>query len=269
MGDALRLGERVGANPVKLRYFYGHLLHIDSLTNDRLWPAPTLDPLLSQSILVDATGARMLDEGLGGIVAANRIAHSHDPRGSWIVGDARAWRNAEEVAGQLVDLNPRVIPDLEARGGEVHRAADLGALARMAGVDEAGLQGTARTFNTAHDANRLGGLSVPRSGTSRPLSEAPFYAIRCVPGITFTMGGLLIDERARVIDVNGVPIPGLLAAGGAAGGLQGSPSGGYVGGLICALVFGLLAGEDCALQSAATWERGSRHASSSSPRRCN
>lgn len=266
LGDALRLGERAGASPVKLRYFYGHLLHIDSLRNDRLWPAPTLDPLLSQCILVDTTGARMIDEGLGGIAAANRIASSRDPRGSWIVGDARAWRDAEEVAGKLDDLNPRVIPDIEARGGAVHRASDLRELAAMTGVDMAGLQETVRTFNAAHEANRLGALSMPRSGTSRLLSEPAFFAIRCVPGITFTMGGLRIDERARVVDVNGVPISGLLAAGGAAGGLQGSPSGGYVGGLICALVFGLLAGEECAVQAVRALDRDSRHASSNPTR---
>lgn len=267
MGDAQRLGERAGASSVKLRYFYGHLLHIDSLRNDRLWPAPTLDPLLSRSIVVDTTGARVFDEGLGGIAAANRIAGSRDPRGSWIVGDARAWRYAEEVAGKLDDSNPRAIPDLEARGGAVHRAADLGELAMMIAIDPGGLHETVRTFNAAHEGNRLGALSVPRSGTGSLLSEPPFFAIRCVPGITFTMGGLLIDARARVVDAEGVPIPGLLAAGGTAGGLQGSPSGGYVGGLICALVFGLLAGEECALQSAGRRHGDSRRVSSSNPRR--
>jgi len=57
---------------------------------------------------------------------------------------------------------------------------------------------------------------------------------------------LRIDGRARVLDRQGRPIPGLLAAGGSAGGLQGCDAGGYVGGLSPALVFGLLAGEQAA-----------------------
>jgi len=53
------------------------------------------------------------------------------------------------------------------------------------------------------------------------------------PGITHTIGGLRIDERARVEGVEG-----LFAAGADVGGIS---TGGYASGLAAALVFGRIA----------------------------
>jgi hypothetical protein len=73
-------------------------------------------------------------------------------------------------------------------------------------------------------------------------SELPFeapasarVAVRVKPGITHTIGGLRIDERARVIGTDGS-----LAAGADAGGIS---TGGYASGLAAALVFGRIAAE--------------------------
>ena len=46
------------------------------------------------------------------------------------------------------------------------------------------------------------------------------------------MGGIAIDGDCRVLDMAGMPIPGLYAAGSTIGGLDGGPHSGYVGGLI-------------------------------------
>jgi succinate dehydrogenase/fumarate reductase flavoprotein subunit len=77
-------------------------------------------------------------------------------------------------------------------------------------------------------------------GRREPLVESPFYAIEVKPAITFTHGGLRIDTSARVLDSDGRPIPGLLAAGADAGGIF---DGGYGGGLAAAGVFGLHAAD--------------------------
>ena len=61
--------------------------------------------------------------------------------------------------------------------------------------------------------------------------------------VTHTIGGLAIDERARVLGANGAPIAGLYAAGVDAGGWS---TGGYASGLAAALVFGLAAAEEIA-----------------------
>ena len=60
--------------------------------------------------------------------------------------------------------------------------------------------------------------------------------------ITNTMGGIVVDGEARVLDTEEAPIPGLFAAGSTVGGLDGGPHSGYVGGLIKAVI-GLIAAE--------------------------
>jgi succinate dehydrogenase/fumarate reductase flavoprotein subunit len=60
-------------------------------------------------------------------------------------------------------------------------------------------------------------------------------AVRVSPGITHTIGGIKIDESARVVGAEN-----LFAAGADAGGLS---TGGYASGLAAALVFGRIAAE--------------------------
>jgi fumarate reductase flavoprotein subunit len=85
---------------------------------------------------------------------------------------------------------------------------------------------------------------------SVPLADLPFdppegtvAAVRVIASITHTIGGLAVDERARVLAEDGSPIDGLWAAGVDAGGVA---TGGYASGLAQALVLGLAAAEDAA-----------------------
>ena len=73
-------------------------------------------------------------------------------------------------------------------------------------------------------------------------AELPFaaprgarVAVRVKPGITHTIGGLRVDDRARVAGASG-----LYAAGADVGGIS---TGGYASGLAAALVFGRIAAE--------------------------
>jgi succinate dehydrogenase/fumarate reductase flavoprotein subunit len=56
--------------------------------------------------------------------------------------------------------------------------------------------------------------------------------------VTTTLGGLAIDEGARVLDEGGEPVEGVFACGADAGGIA---TGGYASGLAAALVFGRIA----------------------------
>ena len=78
-----------------------------------------------------------------------------------------------------------------------------------------------------------------------PIKTPPFYAMPICAAITNTMGGIVVDGDARVLDKNDKPIPGLYAAGSTVGGLDGGPHAGYVGGLIKATI-GLRAAETIA-----------------------
>ena len=83
-----------------------------------------------------------------------------------------------------------------------------------------------------------------------PLADLPFdpppgavAAVRVIASITHTIGGVRIDDRARVLREDGSPIEGLWAAGVDAGGIA---AGGYASGLAQSLVLGLAAAEDAA-----------------------
>jgi fumarate reductase flavoprotein subunit len=77
---------------------------------------------------------------------------------------------------------------------------------------------------------------------------APYYAIKVTGALFHTQGGLVIDERARVLDKRGNPLPNLFAGGGAACGLSGDHVWGYLSGngLLSAVVLGRIAGQGAA-----------------------
>ncbi len=242
-GDGLAMGLEAGAAATSMQWFYGHLLHSGAMENDRLWPMPLLDDLLEQGILVDARGRRLTDESLGGVAAANAIAQRDDPLHTYLVLDNDFWTASyrEPDTGWNLPANP----ELERRGGVVHYGRTVNELAALASIEAGGLTHTLEQYNAAIVARKGDHLSVPRTGSERPL-RCRLLAIPVVPGITMTLGGLVIDGRARVLDGDGHWIVGLYAAGGTAGGLQGGARGGWVGGLAPALIFGLLSAEDAA-----------------------
>jgi fumarate reductase flavoprotein subunit len=78
--------------------------------------------------------------------------------------------------------------------------------------------------------------------------QPPYAAVRAVPALFHTQGGVQVDAHARVLGPDG-PIPGAYAAGGVAAGVSGR-SGGYGyssgNGLLAALGLGMLAGRHAA-----------------------
>jgi fumarate reductase flavoprotein subunit len=73
-----------------------------------------------------------------------------------------------------------------------------------------------------------------------PAPRDAVVAVRVAAAITHTIGGLRVDEGARVLDERGEPIDGLFAAGADVGGIS---TGGYASGLAAALVLGRAAAE--------------------------
>lgn len=72
----------------------------------------------------------------------------------------------------------------------------------------------------------LPGATLPASVLG-PVSEAPYYCCRYVPGMMGgTRGGLHINENSQVLDVNGMPIAGLYAVGNCSSGVAGYWAGG-------------------------------------------
>jgi len=86
-------------------------------------------------------------------------------------------------------------------------------------------------------------IAAARDAGGTVLTEGRRTRVHVTAGITHTIGGLRVDDRARVLDEAGEPIRGLFAAGVDAGGIS---VGGYASGLATALVLGLTAAEDLA-----------------------
>ena len=126
--------------------------------------------------------------------------------------------------------------------GIVTQADTIEGLAEQLDIDPATLAKTLSDWNR-YVAEQNDPDFGRTTGMESDLSVAPYYAIKIAPGIHHTMGGVHIDTQARVIDVNGEPIPGLFAAGEVTGGVHG---GNRVGGNAVAdiVVFGGIAGEN-------------------------
>jgi len=88
---------------------------------------------------------------------------------------------------------------------------------------------------TVADIAALAPTRVDPAELPFPSPDGSRVAVRVSPGITHTIGGLRIDEQARVVGTDG-----LFAAGADVGGIS---TGGYASGLAAALVFGRVAAE--------------------------
>jgi fumarate reductase flavoprotein subunit len=248
-GDGHRMAAEAGAALTDRSRFYGHLLNLAALTNDRVWPYPEVDFIACASLVVNSAGRRFVDEGLGGIAITNALARSDDPSSAHVILDAAIWDGPGKAA--RIPANPL----LEQAGGTLHRAMTLDELAGRAGLPAGALAATVSAYNEAVGKGGLSMLTPPRTDDTykpMPVATPPLMAIPICPGITYTMGGLAIDGYGRVLRPDGSVVAGLYAAGSTTGGLEGGGRVGYIGGLVKAGVTGLRVGEHVAQASSDT-----------------
>jgi 3-oxosteroid 1-dehydrogenase len=153
-------------------------------------------------------------------------------------------------------------------GGEppayFNRSETLDDLATATGIDPVGLRDTIERWNaavaaghdpefgrgeSAHDGwwgDWAGTTTVER--TLGPLDTGPYYAVPVTVGALGTKGGPLTNPSGQVMNVDGLPISGLYAAGNAMAGVTALAYGGAGGTIGPAMVFGFLAGSDAARQ---------------------
>jgi fumarate reductase flavoprotein subunit len=171
---------------------------------------------------------------------------------AYLIMDDAMWQ-AEPKLTTTVAANSAMV----AAGGALLSGPDLDALARKIGVPASALADTVRAHNEAVAANEFARLAIPRSVKKhKPMSFAapPYHAAPLCAGVTGTMGGVVIDARARAQKRDGGVFEGLYAVGTPVAGLEGGPCAGYVGGLSKAFILGLLAAEQAAATSAARQE---------------
>lgn len=105
---------------------------------------------------------------------------------------------------------------------------------------------SSRVFEpAAKDGFATRGLIPEKSNWAAPIDTPPYVAYSVTGGITFTFGGLKIDDNARVIGTDWRPLPGLFACGEMVGGLfyDNYPAG---AGLVSGATFGRIAGRNAA-----------------------
>ena len=246
-GDGIRMALDVGAQP------YGHWSGCHAVAWDLNAP-PYGDRNVADlfqkhsypfGLVVNVDGERFVDEG------ADFRNYTYARYGREILFQPR------RVAFQLFDQKTEHLLRDEYRIAQatVVRADTIEQLADGLGIDRPGLVHTVAEFNaavqpgdfdpTVLDGKRTEGIYPPKSNWALPLDTPPYvgYGVTC--GITFTFGGLRVDGRARVLDTNDVPIPGLYAAGELVGGLfyENYPGG---AGLMAGSVLGRTAGASAA-----------------------
>src|SRR5262249_46279980 len=160
-------------------------------------------------------------------------------------------------AGPLVSAS--VIPDKRLPsdwlGKAYYRANSLSELAGKIGVVGHALERTVARMNdyaktgvdpqfgkggNAYD-RVYGAPTVQPNPCLGPIVKPPFYALKLDAGEIGTKGGLLTDERARVLDTNGRAIEGLYAVGNTSASVAGPSYPGAGATLGPAMTFGFIA----------------------------
>jgi len=237
VGDGFRLAQSAGAAASRsLSSFYGHLVSYPI----RDWGEPHFLPLTQyhsiHCILVNRHGRRFIDESLGDEFSNQAVLAEPDGRAILLADDDTRRRfvvTAPYPHGEVVD---RFAAAAEA-GGNRAVADTVDALVDSIagwGVPAATLRATLDAYGRSAAGEPVV-IDAPMPKVAAPLVVPPFHAIEVQPALTFTYGGVRVDEHARVLDRDDHPIVGLYAAGADAGGLF---HGGYGGGLGMSLVFG-------------------------------
>ena len=107
------------------------------------------------------------------------------------------------------------------------------------------LKMTIEQFNQYIDRGIDEDFDKPILSNAKPLKNPPYYCMRLWPKVHHTMGGVLINSQAQILDLSLKPISGFYAAGEVTGGIHGACRLGSCAIIDC-LVFGRIAGQNAA-----------------------
>jgi tricarballylate dehydrogenase len=248
-GDGIRMALEAGAMP------YGNWSGCHAVGWDRNAPEfgdlNVGDAFQKHSypfgIMVNALGRRFVDEG------ADFRNYTYAKYGRAILEQPGqfAWQVFDRKVAHLLRDEYRIKRVTKVSAESLQELAG-----KLEDVDAQGFLQEVRSYNAAvqsgipfnpniKDGRCTRGLELNKSNWANMIDAPPFeaYAVTC--GITFTFGGLKIDDSANVINTDGLPIRGLFAAGELVGGLFyfNYPGG---TGLMSGSVFGKIAGTSAA-----------------------
>jgi fumarate reductase flavoprotein subunit len=243
-GDGLRMGEALGADIRDTEYVQPSFeLHASGGTSDDI-----VVLFYQGGIIVNRRGERFVNESISYKDIAGRCLDQPGKMAFQIfdrdVYDKALEEQARAGHGSPMALNPSKIR-LLGKGDSIESLAD------NAGIPPSALQRTIQRYNdfVSRGSDDDFGRSTLSGNYGKPMriERAPFYAFATISHMLATYGGLAVDGAMRVLR-NGVPIPGLYAAGEVVGGFHGASYHSGTG-LGKALIFGRVAGKSAAMRA--------------------
>jgi 3-oxosteroid 1-dehydrogenase len=225
-GDSIRAGTAIGADTLNMQSAWAApVFYVPGEDRGRLC---TIERALPGCMMVNQKGERYLNEAASyhivGQQMARRAAEQGDANPTWFVFDHKYRHNYP--VGPLYPIMPDWMQRGEVRG-ILKKGRTIEELAANMGVPVDTLVSTVARFNEfavkGEDPDFHRGEAAydkmygdPRVGPNpclAPIAKGPFYAMPIYPGDIGTNGGLLTDDKARVLDAKGTPISGLYAVG--------------------------------------------------------
>ncbi len=242
-GEGIRMALDIGAAPCGDFGSY-HAEPIDPRSGR---PEPSVF-IFPYGILVNQEGLRFTDEAPGTVDAVYESI------------TRKIFNQTNGIAYTILDDKINDVPNYKL-GLRSDQPPITGAtLAELAGklkIPPAALEQTVRDYNAACAKDTKGtfkpleldhlaaqGLTPPKSNWARALDKPPYQAYPVISSNVLTFGGLKVNTRAQVLNLDGVPILGLYAAGEVVGLYYKTYTGATS--VLKGAVFGRLAGIDAA-----------------------
>lgn len=236
-GDGIVMGQAVGADLVDMEYIQTYPV-CDPETGALLYVGDVR--LEYHGLLVNKEGKRFVEELDRRDVISNAIVSQTEGTGYLLFNQSGA-----DETGLLEthrdEYENSLVRGIIAKGDTVEDVC------QQMGIASNGVNDTIEKWNDycAQGVDAEWGYR----GKMNPIDGGPYYLMACKPAVHYTMGGLRINPKAEVLDVNMNPIPGLYAAGEVAGHKMGTNRLGSCS-MADIYTFGRIAGENAASYSA-------------------
>ena len=171
-----------------------------------------LSLFVERCIFVDKTGRRFIREDAPRDVFRDGIL-ALPQREAFVLLDDDGFRSHPEV------FRRDAVEGI--KHGEVFSADSLQSLARQLRMPVANLENSVKRFNDFVDDGIDRDFGRSADSLRHHIRRPPFWASKAHLSLHYTMGGVEIDDHARVLDWNGNPIPKLYAAGEVTTGIHG------------------------------------------------
>ena len=231
-GEALREAIRIGAMPVHLSWIQLGPWACPDEKGYGIGPDFASYIAFMYGILIDPeTGKRIANELADRKTRADAILEQRHP--CLVLADEKG----VEVSGYRIEHC--------LKKGVVKKFEQIDSIADFYKIPAPAFKDTLETFNRCVENGLDEAFGKPILPKAKPLTHPPYYCMRVWPKVHHTMGGVLINKKAQVLDLSKKPLRGFYAAGEVTGGVHGASR------LSCCaitdcLVFGRIAGRNAA-----------------------